>query len=179
MLVRLCYGMAIESHGRKEPAIVPDASAKRWSLPGPSDPSDLSAASSRALLARPEMQRLRGLRLLGALDYLDDHPFHTRWEHSIGVAVLAEVVGQLLELDEAQFETFSAAALLHDIGHSPLSHTLHDLLEETLGFSHRSLGVDLVLGKKSFPGVEAPLNRFLENLNVNPTDVASIIIGER
>ena len=125
------------------------------------------------------MQRLRGLRLLGALDYLDDHPFHTRWEHSIGVAVLAEVVGQLLELDEAQFETFSAAALLHDIGHSPLSHTLHDLLEETLGFSHRSLGVDLVLGKKSFPGVEAPLNRFLENLNVNPTDVASIILGER
>lgn len=153
-------------------------SAERWPLPGPSDPKLLTASTSKRLLDRPEVQRLRGMRLLGALDYLEDRPFHTRWEHSVAVAIAAETLGQTNEMNPAELETLSAAALLHDIGHAPLSHTLHDLLEQTFHISHQQLGIDLVLGERQFPTADIPLDRFLGKCGIKPYIVASLMKGE-
>ena len=81
------------------------------------------------LLDTPEMQRLRGIKQLGFLHLVFPGATHTRFGHSIGVYHVAR---QLLDVirrelgpdgfDPGRARIAALAALLHDIGHGPLSH---------------------------------------------------------
>ncbi|MFC7097287.1 HD domain-containing protein [Halobaculum marinum] len=79
-------------------------------------------------------QRLRHVRQLSATYLVYPGATHTRFEHSLGVYHLATTVFESLrsqsyfrdgvgeaELDDIQ-RTLACAALLHDVGHTPLSH---------------------------------------------------------
>ncbi|MEM1116284.1 MAG: HD domain-containing protein [Bacteroidota bacterium] len=86
------------------------------------------------LVEAPEVQRLRRIRQLG-LGFLVFHgAVHTRFEHGIGaMALMQEALDTLREkgtvMDTDEVDGALAAALLHDVGHGPFSHTLeHDLL---------------------------------------------------
>lgn len=86
------------------------------------------------LLGTREMQRLRRIRQLGVSEFTFPGATHTRLAHSIGVfhcaRQLVEIIRRELARDEHQ-EAFNQAradiavlaALLHDIGHGPFSHT--------------------------------------------------------
>ncbi|MBX6351596.1 MAG: HD domain-containing protein, partial [Clostridia bacterium] len=88
----------------------------------------------RALIDTQAVQRLRGIRQLGLAYLVYPGATHTRFEHSLGTYEEARVLllhliqrrGRTL-LDEEACRTFLCAALLHDIGHYPFSHTLEDL----------------------------------------------------
>ncbi len=78
-------------------------------------------------------QRLRHIRQLGLVNLVFPGAEHSRFTHSIGtLAVMARMIDQLLltHADDARFceqlrheePSLRAAALLHDIGHFPLSH---------------------------------------------------------
>jgi HD superfamily phosphohydrolase len=89
----------------------------------------------RDLVNTPQFQRLRRLKQLGVADLVFPGAQHTRFSHSLGVLELTERVfwnlkrnlsvsdydPKKLELDRKKLRI---AALLHDIGHYPLSHTL-------------------------------------------------------
>ena len=86
------------------------------------------------LVETPEVQRLRRIRQLGLGFLVFPGAVHTRFEHGIGaMALMQEALDTLREkgtvMDTDEVDGALAAALLHDVGHGPFSHTLeHDLL---------------------------------------------------
>ncbi len=80
------------------------------------------------LLDSPVVQRLRYIHQT-ALTYLV-YPTanHTRFDHSLGVAKIADDIGHSLGEKDEQIEELRLAALLHDVGHSFLSHLSEDLI---------------------------------------------------
>ena len=86
------------------------------------------------LVESPEVQRLRRIRQLGLGFLVFPGAVHTRFEHGLGaMALMLEAIDTLREtgtvLDVDEVDGALAAALLHDVGHGPFSHTLeHELL---------------------------------------------------
>ncbi len=80
-------------------------------------------------------QRLRRISQLGPAHLVYPGATHTRFAHSLGAMHLAEALAKSA-LPEADAQLVRLAALLHDVGHPPFSHTL----EATLGVSHERLG---------------------------------------
>ncbi len=85
------------------------------------------------LIETPEVQRLRRIRQLGLGFLVFPGAVHTRFEHGIGaMALMQEALDTLREkgtvMDTDEIDGALAAALLHDIGHGPFSHTLEHQL---------------------------------------------------
>ena len=123
------------------------------------------------LVKTKEFQRLRRIRQLGTL-YLAFHSAeHSRFNHSLGVY---EIVRRMIENFEEYPEWDSddrllalSAALLHDLGHGPFSHTFEDIFhtdheEYTKKIILEDTEVNEVLSRVSpeFPGeVAAVINK--------------------
>lgn len=84
-----------------------------------------------AVVEHRAVQRLRGIKQLGMADLAYPGATHTRYAHALGVMHLAgrvfDAVTVDLELAPADRErmraTLRLAALFHDLGHAPLSHS--------------------------------------------------------
>ena len=129
-----------------------------------------------------EMLRLRYVRQLGPAHLVYPGATHTRFEHCIGTNFLAQksirVVNYCDDLDTACFVPFSrlldeyhqklfrAAALLHDVGHPPTSHTIEYALEAWVGLDHLDLGEFLILNSS--------LADVLTQNGIEPRDVVNI-----
>ncbi|NOS90410.1 MAG: HD domain-containing protein, partial [Cyclobacteriaceae bacterium] len=94
------------------------------------------------LIQHPYFQRLRYIKQLGLSDLVYPGAQHTRFHHALGAMhlmgrALESLRAKGIEISEKEMEAAQIAALLHDIGHGPLSHTL----EETLlaGIHHESV----------------------------------------
>jgi HD superfamily phosphohydrolase len=93
----------------------------------------------------PELQRLRFISQLGLCQFTYPGSTHSRFSHSLGVMhLMMECLAHLRRdhprcfgpLDE---EALLAAALLHDIGHSPFSHATERIFGD-----HEARGVAIV-----------------------------------
>lgn len=94
------------------------------------------------LIQHPYFQRLRYIKQLGLSDLVYPGAQHTRFHHALGAMhlmgrALESLRAKGIEISEKEMEAAQIAALLHDVGHGPLSHTL----EETLlaGIHHESV----------------------------------------
>lgn len=78
------------------------------------------------LIDTPIIQRLRGLRQLAWGDFVFPGAEHFRYVHSLGVLYIMGLMTEYLlkqgMLSEDDALKLRAVALLHDIGHYPLSH---------------------------------------------------------
>ena len=74
-------------------------------------------------------QRLRGIRQLAFANLVYPGALHTRFEHSLGVCYIANLMAQELNVSSEDRDLIRLAALLHDIGHGPFSHISEDILE--------------------------------------------------
>ena len=96
------------------------------------------------LIDSPPFQRLRRIRQLGPAFLTFHGAESSRFTHSLGVLHLARLALQHLERSRPELAQFRsvlyAAALLHDLGHAPLSHTG----EEMFGVRHESWSGRLV-----------------------------------
>jgi HD superfamily phosphohydrolase len=99
------------------------------------------------LLNTPEVQRLRRIRQLGLTCLAFPGAEHTRFAHALGAAhVMKLFIARLRQLhDQLPFwqrvsseraRDALAAALLHDLGHGPLSH----LFEDAIAYTQRVVG---------------------------------------
>lgn len=88
------------------------------------------------LIETPQMQRLRNISQLGTVDYVFPSANHTRFEHTLGVYHLAKKASQRLGIDKKDKEHVLAAAVLHDVGHSPFSHTFEEVIYNETGCYH-------------------------------------------
>lgn len=94
------------------------------------------------LLATQELQRLRRIRQLGVASVAFPGAEHSRFSHAIGAAfVMKQLIARLRTLHDtlpfwqrltaSRARDAMAAALLHDLGHGPLSHLFEDALPDT------------------------------------------------
>jgi hypothetical protein len=133
---------------------------------------------AEALIQSKAFQRLAHVAFLGAIDYLF-HPNgqranirHSRFDHSIGVARLAEEYANHTGADAQTRNLLVAAGLLHDIGHGPLSHTLEPEFEKRFGINHHQATEDIILGRINGP---LPVDAILKAHGVRPDEVVAVL----
>ena len=136
------------------------------------------------LIEAPEIQRLYNIKQLGFAHLVFPGAHHTRLEHCLGSYYLASKAGDVLNLEKDEITLVSCAALLHDIGHGPFSHTLESILRDSLNVDHVDLTEKLILGKHAiFDNAEKeiiePLTVFdiLKKYDIDPKDIVKIIKG--
>ncbi len=94
------------------------------------------------LLDTAEVQRLRRIRALGLASFAYPGAEHSRFAHAIGsahvmqrylrrVQALARELPESDRIDEGTAMVALAAALLHDVGHGPYSHTFETVLRDS------------------------------------------------
>jgi HD superfamily phosphohydrolase len=121
-------------------------------------------------------QRLRGIRQTAVMNLVFHGAEHSRFAHSMGAA---HVAGLMLEsaagnsglrLSATQHEDTVLAALLHDVGHGPFSHTLEDIVGPA--FAHERMSVRILTAPESEihrllvdhdPGLPQRLRAFIEH----------------
>jgi HD superfamily phosphohydrolase len=135
------------------------------------------------LLEIPEIQRLHGINQLGLAYLVFPGANHTRLEHSIGTCHVARQMADSLGLKQDERILVSAAAMLHDIGHSPYSHTLEMALHGKSQEDHMDVTKDIILGKKRIKmeveseGETPHIPDILEKYDLDPKDVSELISG--
>lgn len=97
------------------------------------------------LIATPEFQRLRRIKQLGT-SYLTFHGAeHSRFNHSLGVyEIVRRMVSKMEEHESWNTEerlVSLCAALLHDLGHGPFSHSF----EKVLSLDHEKFTKRIIL----------------------------------
>lgn len=126
-------------------------------------------------------QRLKEIRFLGAIDYIftpnsaPSNKRHTRYRHSLGVGFLALTYANRMGLDSSKTRLLVTAALLHDIGHGPLSHTLEPVFFEKFHIDHHLATAKIIRG-------DAPTGNAilcsLRRYSLDPDEIISLIRGE-
>ena len=121
------------------------------------------------LLDTPAVQRLRRIKQLGTAELVYPSANHTRFEHSLGVYHLARHALDHLGIEGRQAERVRAAAILHDIGHSPFSHNIEELVARRTGKMHDEVGDLLETGEVA---------RVLALHDIDPGRVAGLVAGK-
>lgn len=125
------------------------------------------------LIDCPEMQRLRRIRQMGLAYLTYQGAEHSRFSHSLGAMWVATRILDQLSKEQPvpprmQFAT-RCAALLHDVGHGPLSH----VFESFMAVSHEMWTRRIILNPSSH------VNRILRQYHAAlPGEVAGIIEGD-
>ncbi len=86
----------------------------------------------KRVIDHPYFQRLRRIKQMGMSDLIFPGANHTRFQHSLGTMHLAQKAIKTLErkdkkLSDINQKALQLAALLHDIGHGPFSHSSEEL----------------------------------------------------
>jgi len=123
------------------------------------------------LVGTEAFQRLWGIRQTGFAHLVFPGANHTRLEHSLGTYSVAGRVAERLGLDRSDSDLVRAAALLHDLGHGPFSHTFDGPMEEVLGHGHEARSRALIEGRTGDGTVRA----ILERAGLAPSDVADLV----
>jgi uncharacterized protein len=120
------------------------------------------------LLDTKYVQRLRGVRQNGLCYLVYPAMNSTRFEHCLGVYHLAGRLSRHLGISEEDELILRAAALLHDIGHGPFSHTFDSLFME-YGMDHEMRSFDLIRSSE--------ISDILEQAGISPSRVADTVRG--
>jgi len=136
----------------------------------------------RRLAATAAFKRLADVRFLGALDYFliaspngnASNKRFTRLQHSLGVAALAKAYLSSRRHTSQQRLLCVAAAMLHDIGHPPFSHTLEPVFEELFGLDHHLASEKIISGQGPFADEVAGV---LRSFDVVPSAVVDLLNG--
>jgi uncharacterized protein len=123
------------------------------------------------LVGTEAFQRLWGIRQTGFAHLVFPGANHTRLEHSLGTYSVAGRVAERLGLDRVESNHVRAAALLHDLGHGPFSHTLDGPMEEVLGHGHEARSRALIVGTAG----DGTIPAILERAELVPKQVADLV----
>jgi uncharacterized protein len=136
---------------------------------------------ARKIIDCPAFQRLRFIRQNGLANLVFHGAEHTRFTHSLGVAHLAQIMYERVcrnmnEQEDEQTKLLTiVAALVHDVGHGPFSHTLEEILEEAgVSFHHENMTLRFVLDP------ESEIHGFLKQVDAAaPEKIAAFFEQER
>lgn len=149
-------------------------------------------ARELAVIDAPHFQRLRRVKQLGFAEHAFPGAVHNRYLHSLGAMHLAGRLFDALARSAPWLggperprlrQTVRLAALLHDIGHPPLSHAAETLLPERSELPARAVPVregrasheDMTLALVLASGLTRVIERTMTPLGVTPGAVAALI----
>jgi len=100
-------------------------------------------------------QRLRRIRQLATAQYAFPGADHTRFAHSLGTFYVMQQIITHFEnyfqelglpeyIDQKEKDLLLVAALLHDLGHTPFSHALEDVMRNAKKIPHEQWTVDII-----------------------------------
>ncbi len=102
----------------------------------------------RELIDSPFIQRLRRVHQLAGSYLVYPGAVHTRFEHVVGAMHVAGKISESLaaesEINDDQMQEIRLAALLHDTGHGPFSHTYEEVLAEVGDTTHEDISQRVV-----------------------------------
>jgi len=135
------------------------------------------------ILDRHEMQRLRYVKQLGSGNMVFPGANHSRFEHSLGVYHLAGRMADAIGLSKEDSLTVRAAGLLHDVCHTPFSHTTEEIVEYHTGMDHMDVAEKLIKGEirtcrerdDDLFGSLEPISEILENNGISSDKVCDLI----
>lgn len=146
---------------------------------GPDDTAE--AELIEALKKTKAFKRLRHISFLGALDYFltpsgkPRRRRYTRFQHSLGVAALAKAYLDLRNRHTPQQRLVcTAAAMLHDIGHAPFSHTLEPVFLEEFGLDHHKVSERIITG---LVPLGSEVSRILKSFSIDSLEVVHLLNG--
>lgn len=126
------------------------------------------------IINSPIFQRMHNIKQLSLGYYVYHGTDHSRFGHVIGAMHLAGIAYDSLARNSKEFgdfdenpqdrKTLRIAALLHDVGHAPFSHSLESLLHG----KHEDYSLALI---------DNYFKKFIENAGVNVEDVKNLILG--
>ncbi|MHA1372252.1 MAG: HD domain-containing protein, partial [Promethearchaeota archaeon] len=128
------------------------------------------------IVQHPLFQRLKNIKQLGFSYFVFPGATHTRFAHSLGVFHLTKELlknintnrlSNSFELSDDDARDICMAALLHDLGHYPFSHTL----EKTFFNKKHELNTKHVLERSK-------INNYLEENGYDTQKIYNIISGE-
>ena len=150
------------------------------------DHNDPAEALAIALIDTAPFQRLRRIRQLGPAFLTFHGAESSRFTHSLGVLHLARLALQQLEQQRpelaGQRALLFAAALLHDVGHGPLSHSG----EEMYGLHHEAWSARLIrqhdelheLLEAHQPGLAEAVAALLERGHCSEPAIAALVSSQ-
>tara|TARA_R110002049_G_scaffold84748_1_gene215733 strand:- start:750 stop:2165 length:1416 start_codon:yes stop_codon:yes gene_type:complete len=146
------------------------------------------------VIQTPEFQRLRRVKQLGFSELVYPGATHTRFAHSIGVFHTARQLMSIIEdqqgaanLQARRRDTALAAALVHDIGHGPFSHSFETVAARLKlpSATHEVVSASLIRDSE----ISAQLDKAMGNgfsLEVSsliaadgPTDIYSSVVSSQ
>lgn len=135
------------------------------------------------LIRTEAFQRLGSVRFLGGIDYLlvrnpngaPGNTRYTRLQHSLGVARLALEYSSTSNLSTADRQLVVAAALLHDIGHAPLSHSVEPVFRESFAIDHHDATKDIIFGHVE---IGRSVYKALRKCSIDIDRLASLVSGD-
>ncbi|RDW22301.1 hypothetical protein CWR48_00915 [Oceanobacillus arenosus] len=121
------------------------------------------------LIATPEFQRLRRIKQLGTTNLTFHGAEHSRFNHSLGVyEIVRRIINNFQDRPHWNKEErllCLCAALLHDLGHGPFSHSF----EKVFKLDHEYFTQQIIVG-------DTKVNQVLERVNPGfSRDVADVI----
>ncbi|MEM1657876.1 MAG: HD domain-containing protein [Candidatus Jordarchaeales archaeon] len=120
------------------------------------------------------VQRLRRIRQLAGSEFVYPAGVHTRFEHSLGVMHLSNLMAESLVskgyLESDAVEMIKIAGLLHDVGHGPFSHVFEALLIRHLKKTHEDITMEII--------TQTSLKDAVESIGLNAKDVALLAVGK-
>lgn len=124
----------------------------------------------------PYFQRLRRIKQLSFTNLVYHGAEHSRFGHSLGAYHLASRLADRLlpETERTIKQEFSLAALLHDIGHHPLSHAFESALTSNqdaneLGYKHENYTESIIKNTE--------VGDYIENSGLSKANVIDLING--
>ncbi len=148
-----------------------------------------------SIIDTPFVQRLRGISqtALASLTYPSAN--HSRFEHSLGVSILAYRMGKALQdngfaVSKTTIKELRIAGLLHDVGHGPFSHASEEIIREldevkdarekdnrfSRSKPHEMIGYK-ILQTKSFKDFFSELTKEYGESDLDLKSISDMIIG--
>jgi len=99
--------------------------------------------AERDVIDTPFLQRLRRIHQLAGAYMVYPGAVHTRFDHVTGAMYvageLAESLSLWYDLSSDSIQEIRLAALLHDVGHGPYSHTFEEVLADKAATTHEDI----------------------------------------
>ncbi|MFX1298339.1 MAG: HD domain-containing protein [Promethearchaeota archaeon] len=129
------------------------------------------------IISTPVFQRLRYITQLSLTSLVFPGATHNRFQHSLGTLHVMDKLLYTLKLEEFLpalgenhqriIQTMRLAALLHDCGHLPFSHTFENLYEP---------GTHELFGKYIIE--RSQIGKLLNEISIDPKNIGALIMGD-